>query len=83
MPSVLPPDATLIEVGPRDGFQMETRLIPPGFDFESLPGLSNEARQKLSEIRPRTLGQASRIAGVSPSDMATLFVALEKGLARV
>ena len=60
--------------------KMETRLIPDEFDYENLPGLSSESREKLIRIHPRTLGQASRIIGVSPSDIATLFVALERGL---
>jgi len=60
---------------------METRRIPAEFDYTSLPGLSNEARQKLARVQPRTLGQASRITGVSPSDVAILFVALERRVA--
>ena len=59
--------------------KMETRLIPSGFDYQALPGLSSEAKQKLLDVQPRTLGQASRITGVSPADLATLFVALERG----
>jgi tRNA uridine 5-carboxymethylaminomethyl modification enzyme len=58
--------------------KMETRHIPEGFDYQALPGLSNEARQKLAAVQPRTLGQAARITGVSPSDIATLYVALER-----
>jgi tRNA uridine 5-carboxymethylaminomethyl modification enzyme len=44
------------------------------FDYSTIPSLSNEARQKLSKIKPRTLGQASRISGVSPSDISILMV---------
>ncbi len=58
--------------------KMETRHIPEEFDYQALPGLSNEARQKLADVQPRTLGQAARITGVSPSDIATLYVALER-----
>lgn len=59
--------------------KMETRPIPPGFDYATLPSLSSEARQKLARIQPHTLGQASRITGVSPADIATLYVALQMG----
>jgi tRNA uridine 5-carboxymethylaminomethyl modification enzyme len=52
--------------------------IPAGFDFESLPGLALEARQKLAQLRPRTLGAASRIAGVRPPDVALLAVRLAR-----
>lgn len=50
--------------------------IVPNFDFEKIKSLSSEARQKLSKIRPQTLGQASRISGVSPSDISVLMVYL-------
>ena len=52
--------------------------IPDGFDFHSLSGLATEAKEKLSELRPRTLGAASRIAGVRPPDVALLSVHLER-----
>ncbi len=52
--------------------------IPPGFDFEAVTGLRIEARVKLSKQRPETVGQAQRIPGVSPADVAVLLVALEK-----
>ena len=55
--------------------------VPPGFHYDALPSLSSEARQKLAQIQPHTLGQASRITGVSPADIATLYVALERGFA--
>lgn len=59
--------------------KMETRRIPADFDYDRLAGLAVEARQKLQRVRPHTLGQASRITGVSPADIATVFVALERG----
>jgi len=50
--------------------------IPPQFDYEKLQSLSIEARQKLARIRPANIGQASRIPGVSPSDINTLLIHL-------
>ena len=58
--------------------RMEQRLLPDGIDYEQILGLRLEARQKLNEIRPLNLGQASRISGVSPADIAALMVWLEK-----
>ena len=54
--------------------KMEDREINPNFDYSQLGSLSKEAREKLSRIKPRTLGQASRISGVSPSDVSVLMV---------
>jgi len=54
--------------------QMEDLIIPDSFDYTKLVSLSNEARQKFNKIRPRTLGQASRISGVNPSDVQILMV---------
>jgi tRNA uridine 5-carboxymethylaminomethyl modification enzyme len=51
-------------------------LIPSGFDYHSVQGLRNEARQKLSKHAPRTVGQAQRISGVSPADISILMIAL-------
>jgi tRNA uridine 5-carboxymethylaminomethyl modification enzyme len=58
--------------------RLEGRPIPPDFDYEAIPGLRNEARQKLSHFRPATVGQAGRIAGVNPADISILLVHLEK-----
>ena len=58
--------------------RMEEHLIPEDVDYNSLQGLRIEARQKLSEIRPRSLGQATRISGVSPADAAALMIFLKK-----
>ena len=54
--------------------QLEDLLIPDNFNYDKLSSLSNEARQKFNRIRPRTLGQASRISGVNPSDVQILMV---------
>lgn len=57
--------------------RLEERLLPPDLDYRQVSCLRLEARQKLSDIRPASLGQASRISGVSPADIATLMVYLE------
>ena len=53
---------------------LNEKRIPPNFDFEAVPSLRSEARQKLSQIRPATLGQASRISGVSPADVTLVRI---------
>ena len=58
--------------------KMENRPLPPDLDYLSLRGLRTEARQKLDKIRPLNLGQASRISGVSPADIAALMIHLER-----
>lgn len=58
--------------------KMETRSIPNDFDYNQAYGLSNEALQKLRAIRPRSIGQASRISGVNPADINVLLINLEK-----
>ena len=54
--------------------RLESITIPQGFDYNAIQSISTEARQKLTEIQPRTLSQASRISGVSPSDISVLLV---------
>jgi tRNA uridine 5-carboxymethylaminomethyl modification enzyme len=53
--------------------QMESRRIPSHFDYATLPQLRSEAREKLSHVRPASLGQASRISGITPADLAMLL----------
>ena len=57
---------------------LEDKRIPEWFDYSSVPSLRTEARTKLTSIRPATVGQASRISGVSPSDIAILLVWLKR-----
>ncbi len=53
---------------------LENQIIPDSFNYEHISSLSNEARQKFIKIKPQTLGQASRISGVNPSDVQILMV---------
>jgi tRNA uridine 5-carboxymethylaminomethyl modification enzyme len=58
--------------------RMETRRLPESLDYEAIRGLRNEARQVLMRFRPATIGQASRLAGINPADIAVLLIALER-----
>ncbi|MBQ5860400.1 MAG: tRNA uridine-5-carboxymethylaminomethyl(34) synthesis enzyme MnmG, partial [Selenomonadales bacterium] len=58
--------------------KLEEKLLPDTLDYMKLDGLRQEAQQKLSDIRPRSVGQASRISGVSPADITVLLIYLEK-----
>ncbi len=58
--------------------RLEEHLIPEPIDYEAVPHLRTQARQKLTRTRPRTIGQASRVEGVTPADIAILMVYLEK-----
>lgn len=59
--------------------RMENKKIPPNFDYDKITSLSKEAREKLKKVKPGNVGQASRISGVSPSDISLLLVFLERG----
>lgn len=64
--------------------RMESKKIPVDIDYDAISGLASEARQKLKDVRPLSMGQASRISGVNPADISILLVYLEQGkIARV
>ena len=58
--------------------KLEERPLPADLDYSAIGGLRLEARQKLGDIRPMNLGQASRVSGVSPADIAVLMVYLKQ-----
>ena len=57
--------------------KLEEKLLPENVDYEQINGLSLEARQKLNKFKPRSIGQASRISGVSPADISVLLIYLQ------
>ncbi len=57
--------------------KLENKIIPENLDYDSIQGLRIEAKQKLAKLRPHSIGQASRISGVSPADISVLLVSLE------
>ncbi len=58
--------------------RMEETLLPEDADYLNMPGIRIEARQKLARLRPKSLGQASRIPGVSPGDISVMMIWLER-----
>ncbi len=58
--------------------KLESKILPDNIDYEKLNGISLEGRQKLNKFRPRSIGQASRISGVSPADISVLLVYLQQ-----
>ena len=62
-----------------EGFKkLERKILPNDIDYSLIGGLRLEARQKLNKIKPDSIGQASRISGVSPADISVLLVYLEQ-----
>ena len=58
--------------------KLEEKIIPTDWDYEAMKGISLEAKQKLAQIKPHSIGQASRISGVSPADVSVLLIQLEQ-----
>ena len=58
--------------------KLEEKILPENIDYEKLQGISLEGRQKLNKFKPRSVGQASRISGVSPADISVLLVYLQQ-----
>ncbi|MBI4001713.1 MAG: tRNA uridine-5-carboxymethylaminomethyl(34) synthesis enzyme MnmG, partial [Nitrospira defluvii] len=58
--------------------KLEHRAIPDVFDYDGIPGFSSEVREKLKRVKPASVGQASRISGVTPAAISLLLVAIER-----
>ena len=59
--------------------RLENKKIPENIDYQKIKNIASEARQKLEEIRPTSIGQALRISGVNPADISILMIYLKKG----
>ena len=59
--------------------RLESKRIPETMNYQALPQLRFEAREKLARIRPQNLGQAGRVSGITPADLATVLMYLESG----
>ena len=57
--------------------KLETVSIPSDINYDDIPNLASEAREKLKQVKPLTIGQASRISGVNPADISILLVYIE------
>lgn len=58
--------------------KLENKRLPQNLDYETVAGISLEARQKLNKFKPDNIGQASRISGISPADVSVLLIFLEQ-----
>ena len=58
--------------------ELEKKKIPEDIEYDSIPNIASEAKQKLNEIRPTSIGQALRISGVNPADISILMVYLKR-----
>ena len=63
--------------------KLESKLLYEDIDYEKIKGISLEGRQKLNKFKPRSIGQASRISGVSPADIAVLLVHLQQAKGKI
>ena len=59
--------------------RLEQKKIPENIDYNDIKNIASEARQKLQEVRPTSIGQALRISGVNPADISILMIYLKKG----